>query len=381
MLIGRKLKRTVALALLAGGLAVPQAHAQTQIQPQTQTQSGDPVLDYAALNAALVDDYVLPRYAAFAEATAALEASLTRACADGRADAAESGEAYNAAMDAWMGVQHLRFGPSELFLRTERIEFWPDKRGTVARHLAQMLSEADPHALETVVFANGSVAVQGFPALERLLFDSDAATWTTPFACQLTVAIGGNLKTIAAGLLADWQGGDVAYADVIRGAAEGNERYFDAKEASLEFAKALRGAILLVQDYKLGRPLGKEAGSARDTRAESWRSGRSLRNVLLNLKAAQALYEGGGNGISFSSMAREHPQGAELDRVISAALERLIAAVEAQPSSLVVALQAPDGWAKLDAIRVEARQLLELMGGPLSEVLELPMGFNSYDGD
>src|SRR3546814_15898761 len=61
--------------------------------------------------------------------------------------------------------------------------------------------------------------------------------------------------------------------------------YFDAKEASLDFAKALRGALLLVQDYKLGRPLGAAPDAERATRAESWRSQRSLRNVLINLKA------------------------------------------------------------------------------------------------
>src|SRR3546814_1146429 len=84
--------------------------------------------------------------------------------------------------------------------------------------------------------------------------------------------------------------------------------YFDAKEASLDFAKALRGALLLVQDYKLGRPLGAAPDAERATRAESWRSQRSLRNVLINLKAAQALYEGSGEA-SFSALTRAQPQG------------------------------------------------------------------------
>jgi predicted lipoprotein len=337
--------------------------------------------DFQALNAAIVEDYVLPRYAAFAQAAAVLEVSLMQACADGRAEAAESAGAYHSAMDAWMAVQHLRFGPSELFLRAERTEFWPDKRGTVRRHLAQMLSDRDEHALEADVFANGSVAVQGFPALERLLFDSEANDWATPFTCQLTCAIGRNLGSIATGMLNDWRGGEAAYARTMESAGEGgNDRYFDAKEASLEFAKSLRGALLLVGDYKLGRPLGGAPDEARATRAESWRSARSLRNVAVNLKAAQALYEVGGDA-SFSAITRAQPKGAELDEVIRAAFGRLITAIEAQPDSLVTALEAPDGWAQLNAIRTETKQLLELLGGPLSEVLDLPMGFNSYDGD
>ncbi|HEY9549455.1 MAG TPA: imelysin family protein, partial [Kiloniellaceae bacterium] len=350
MTIARKLLPLAAL-LLALGPASPPARAAAP--------------DYQALNAALVEDYVVPRYQAFAQATAALDAALAEACADQRPTPDEAGDAYHAAMDAWMAVQHLRFGPSLLFLRVDRVEFWPDKRGTVGRHLAQLLSDHDPQPLAPRVFANGSVAVQGFPALERLLYDSDDVVWMTSFGCAVTCAIGGNLKSIGAGLLEDWRGGDEPFAEVVRSAGEGNTHYFDAKEAALDFAKALRGALLLVQDYKLGRPLGDTPEAARETRAESWRSGRSLRNVRINLAAAQALYEGSG-GVSFSSITRAQPRGAELDRVIRAAFDRLIAAAAAQPDSLVAALDAPDGWQKLDAIRTEARQLLELLGGPLS---------------
>src|SRR3546814_8224704 len=121
-------------------------------------------------------------------------------------------------------------------------------------------------ALQPRTFANGSVAVQGFPALERLLFDSDDDTWAMPFGCDVVRAIGTNLKSIAAGLLHDWRDGDKAFATVVLSAGEGNTHYFDAKEASLVFAKALRGALLLVQDYKLGRPPGAAPDAERATR-------------------------------------------------------------------------------------------------------------------
>jgi uncharacterized protein len=365
MTMQRKLLPVATVLLLTLGPAAPPAWAAP---------------DYQDVNTALVENYVLPRYETFAAAAAALDASLAEACADGRPTPEEAGNAYNEAMDAWMAVQHLRFGPSELFLRADRIEYWPDQRNTVGRHLAQLLSEQKAEALEPETFANGSVAVQGFPALERLLFDSEDSTWATPFGCNAVRAIGRNLKSIADGLLYDWRDSDEAFADVVRSAKAGNARYFDAKEASLDFAKSLRGALLLVQDYKLGRPLGDSPDAARAKRAESWRSARSLRNVLINLTAAQALYEGGGE-VSFSALTHAQPRGAELDETVRASLARLIAAVKAQPDSLMAALEAPDGWQKLNAIRTEARQLLDLLGGPLSEVLGLPMGFNSYDGD
>jgi uncharacterized protein len=337
-------------------------------------------IDYGAFNAAVVDSYVLPRYAAFAEATARLEASLRKACADGRLDAAESAEDYHGAMDAWMAVQHLRFGPGELLLRYDRLEFWPDKRGTVRRHLAQMLSTQDPETLAPETLAQGSVAVQGFPALERLLFDIDESVWASPFGCDLAVAIGINLHGIASDLTVEWRDGPQAYGEMMRSAAVGNARYQDAREASLELAKALRGALLLIADYKLERPLGGAADSARTERAESWRSARSLRNVTINLRSARALYADT-VPVSFSSLVAAQPQGGELDEAILAAFDRLVAQAELQPGSLEAALAAENGWPRLDALRQETRQLLELLGGPLSQVLDLPIGFNSYDGD
>jgi len=368
MKIARMLK---VLPLAATMFAAPATGARAAVGPD----------DYQQLNAAIVEDYVIPRYEALAEEAASLELALDAACADGRAEPAEAGAAFNATMDAWMAVQHLRFGPSELFLRAERLEFWPDKRGVVRRHLAQMLSDRDGHALESESFANGSVAVQGFPALERLLYDSEEADWATPFTCDLVRAIGRNINVIAQGLLDDWRGGNEHFAEVVLSAGDGgNDRYFDAKEASLEFAKSLRGALLLVEDYKLGRPLGAAPEEARETRAESWRSARSLRNVSINLQSARTLYDVGGDA-SFSAITRRQPKGKDLDTAIHGALDRLVAAMEIQPESLVTALKAPDGWEKLDAIRTESRQLLELLGGPLSEVIDLPMGFNSYDGD
>ena len=97
MIIARRLVSAAALTL-ALAAALPQASA------------AEP--DYQALNAALVEDYVLPRYETFAAATAALDAALVEACADGHATADEAAPAFHAAMDAWMAVQHLRFGPA-----------------------------------------------------------------------------------------------------------------------------------------------------------------------------------------------------------------------------------------------------------------------------
>ncbi len=335
--------------------------------------------DFAELNDGLLDQYLLPRYEALAVAGEGLEGALRRDCADSRLGGAASREAFHDMMDAWMAVQHLRFGPSELFLRADRIQFWPDKRGVTGRRLSQLLAKPDPAALEPLRFAQGSVAIQGLPALERLLFDMPKVA-EQPFACDLVTRIGENLKQISAGLLADWREGPSAYAAMLREARKGNAEFLDAKEATLQLAKSLRSALMIVVDFKLQRVLGEEAKSVKPKRAESWRSGRSLRNIEINLEAAQALYQNGGQG-GFAVLLRREPDGPTLDVEIEAIFRRTRRRLASLPSSMTATLEAEGGWLRLAAVRDDVRQLLALISGPFSQMLDLPLGFNSFDGD
>ncbi|WP_422365774.1 imelysin family protein [Pelagibius sp.] len=336
--------------------------------------------DFAELNNALLDQCLLPRYEALAVAGESLEGALRRDCADGGLGGAEeSKKAFHAMMDAWMAAQHLRFGPSELFLRADRMQFWPDKRGVTGRRLSQLLANPDPAALEPQRFAQGSVAIQGLPALERLLFDMPEAA-EQPFACDLAVRIGENLKEISADLLADWRDGPSAYAAVLRNARQGNAEFLDAKEASLQLAKSLRSALLIVVDFKLQRVLGEAVRNAKPKRAESWRSGRSLRNIEINLEAAQALYQNGGQG-GFSALLRRQPDGPTLHVEIEAVFRRTRKKLANLPASMTEALEEEGGWQRLSTVRDDVSQLLALISGPFSQMLDLPLGFNSFDGD
>src|SRR3546814_17598174 len=74
-------------------------------------------------------------------------------------------------------------------------------------------------------------------------------------------------------------------------------------------------------------------------RISDWSADVCSSDLLINLKAAQALYAGSGEA-SFSALTRAQPQGPDLDNAIRDSLARLIAAVEAQPDSLVAALEA-----------------------------------------
>ena len=94
----------------SGHLGFRQALAMVILLTVGMTAAKAAADDFAALNEVVVSDYLLPRYEAFAVAGQSLEEALRQDCTDRRLDAAASKAAFHDMMDAWMGVQHLRFG-------------------------------------------------------------------------------------------------------------------------------------------------------------------------------------------------------------------------------------------------------------------------------
>lgn len=65
----------------------------------------------------------------------------------------------------------------------------------------------------------------------------------------------------------------------------GNTTYLDEAEAQRAIYTQILSALEFTKDTRLGRPLG-EVARARPTRAEAWRSGRSLTQSVLATEAA-----------------------------------------------------------------------------------------------
>ena len=116
--------------------------------------------DYARINATLVETHVLPRYALLLAATEAFAATAKDFCAnDDRASRAHMRARFHDAMEAWMGVQHLRFGPVELFLRADRFYFWPQARGKTAAAVRALVAAGAESALLPPRIDRASTAV------------------------------------------------------------------------------------------------------------------------------------------------------------------------------------------------------------------------------
>ncbi|WP_208352090.1 imelysin family protein [Pseudaestuariivita rosea] len=306
----------------------------------------------------IVDTHVLPGY----ERLVSLAQDLTAAAnLDCSLDNDTLRTAYHDAFDAWVSVSHLRFGPSEQSNRAFALAFWPDTRGVTPRTLSAMIA-AEDNVLETPdVFATASVAARGFYALEFLLYDPAFADQTTAdYRCLLVQAIALDIERNAAAILSDWRTG---YADLMRQAGQ-NETYRSDLEAAQQFFTSLSTGLEFTSDMRLGRPMGT-FDRPRPNRAEVRRSGRSLRHVVLSLRATRDL-------------ARLLSDG---DATLDAAFARSLQLANDLNDPVFAGVSTPQGRFEVEALKQSIDDIRALVATQLGPKLGVAAGFNSLDGD
>lgn len=300
-----------------------------------------------------VQVHILPGYQALAEATAALAAQADNGC---DVDALQPG--YQAAYDAWMGVQHLRFGPVETDGRALAILYWPDPKALGAKAQRALLT-GDPARLAPVAFAEQSVAARGLLSLERLLYPTEPLP-ADP--CPLIRATAADLATTAAHVLADWQGG---FGQTLMTAGEaGNGTFLTRPEARQVLFTQLATGLEFLGDQRLGRPLGSFEVPHPD-RAEARASGRSQRNVVLSLQAMARMVE---------TLTPDAPQ-------TMAAFDRAIQLAETLDDSVFAGVTAPPDRLKVEILQQAVDHIREVILSELAPELDVGIGFNAADGD
>ncbi|WP_166506977.1 imelysin family protein [Frigidibacter mobilis] len=153
----------------------------------------------------VVTGTILPRFAAFAQAAAALD---TAAADDCLATSPELRAAWNAAFDAWIPASSFRIGPLEQGGRGLAVAFWPDPKDSTGRALQALLAGDGTTLASGEAYAEVSVAARGLHALEAMLYDPALGSYTgTDPGCALTRAAAADLAALAAAVEADWRTG------------------------------------------------------------------------------------------------------------------------------------------------------------------------------
>ena len=363
--------------LISMGLASVSLHAAGDIVGRTPEAE-----DYRRLNLALVDHHVLPRHQQFAARMVSLEEAGQAFCSHPDLTTLKALRTHvQAGADAWQAIQHIRFGPVELFMRGMRVWFWPDPRNSIERQLDSLLTSGDMEALDAVRFSRATIAVQGLPALELLVMDAALERTTqAPLYCAVLGAITANLRQIANDIVRDWTEGDTAFRTVISMATTPNSHYPLDREATQDFLMSLVTSLEMVAEHKLARPLGPSVEAARPALAESWRTGRSLDHLRTNLAAAEALYLGEGS-FGFSALVREIVGDGALDALLKRAFAQTRASADAISLPLEKAITDPQARHQVEKLVREARALKALLSQRLAPAIGIQVGFNSLDGD
>jgi uncharacterized protein len=343
--------------------------------------------DYGAVNAAIAEGHGIPRYATLAETAAAFSVAAAEVCVAPDAQGVERlREAWRGAEIAWQSVEHLRFGPVELFLRASRIAFWPDQ-GRAQQQTAELLAAPDPAMLDVAGLSKASVAIQGLPAAEVLLFDEGAAEAlaagdeSARYRCGLLVAIGANLAQMTRDTLAEWQDGEGSYARRLQAPGPDDALFRVPGDVTLELFESLHNELQLVLDAKLMPVVGKDAGSVRPRLEEGMLSGGAIPAIVANLEAVQALYLGE-NGAGLSTLVqKEEEADPGLDALMRKAFDKTLETARGIEGPLAAAAADPARREAVDKLVRQVQALKEIVKTRLAAALGFSVGFNALDGD
>ncbi|HET8792125.1 MAG TPA: imelysin family protein [Modicisalibacter sp.] len=307
-------------------------------------------------------------YEQLLNSTQTLDRSAQRFCAaPSAAKLDELKQGWRNAFLDWQQVRFVDFGPIEINSRAWQFQFWPDSKNLVARKADYWLSDDRTATREPI--AVGSIAVQGFPALEYLLFDKSLADRgikpSDAKACALMTAVSGHLAGVAAQVNREWQTFGAFYKTT------------DTLTDTTMHA-AMTGLEILV-DRRVAGPLGlRGTPQVNPYVADAWRSGVSLGTLRASIEGLERYFA---PGLRVLLAERGLDQLiAPLDEQFADTLAEL-QSLEQRERSLGEMLETQEGYADLQSLFIEASQLKQLINGRIATALGVVVGFNSSDGD
>jgi uncharacterized protein len=336
--------------------------------------------DHAAIARAALNDVIRPGYTALAEEAAALRDQVAALCQAPSADSLEAArKAFAAAVAAWSKVEILRFGPIVADRRYERLFFWPDPKGLGDRQIRDALAKRDESVTKPEALSGKSVALQGLPALEFLLYGDGAEALAAPseegaFRCAFAHAAATNSAGIAKSVAEDWREGS-SYEKSFLTPGPDASPYRAPKEVTLELFKSFTAGIELVRDQKLGKPLGASPEEARPKLAAFWRSGLSLANAAGNLEGVRALFAKGG----LAQVVADDSPGVEKSVLFD--LDHAIEVLSGIGRPMAELVRDTDLRGKIEALRISLKSAGKTAADAIARGAGLAFGFNAMDGD
>lgn len=340
----------------------------------------NPAFDHAGFARQTLDKVIRPGAEAFAAAAVGLQGHFDRVCGSSRRSAfAKARQAFRETALAYGRIEMLRLGPFRDGNRQERLLIYPDPKGLVRKQVDKVLEAKDETVLTAASLRGKSVALQGFSALEILMYGDGADTLqgaSEPgrFRCGYARAIAHNIAALASSMAADWARRD-GYAHHMLHPAADNPAYLKDSEVTHDLAGAFVNGIEQVRDVRLAAPLGLRDPAKSATTPIFDLSGLTTAYIAANLDGLITLYRASGLE---TQLARQDPAIANLIE-----REMLTARKNAQAVKVpfAKARMAPALAQRLTAMGFPLKNARALSADLIAKASGVPMGFNAGDGD
>ena len=161
-----------------------------------------------------------------------------------------------------------------------KMQFFPDKKGRIRKELNKMLNKNQSWTVEDI--ANSRRYATGLPSIEFLLFDpSMEGRKNTQSYCSLLSAL---IRFIHLNLISPTKEKSLLWSQKDRSTKE-------AQELSHQFYNSMVIALENIKKLKLMRPALFKKNVVKPKRFESWRSQKSMDNILNNLEVVQSIFQ------------------------------------------------------------------------------------------
>jgi predicted lipoprotein len=332
----------------------------------------------------LANTGAIPSYRVLASDAADLQIAVEDlVTAPGAERLAIAQQAWRETRRAWKETEAFRLGPSEAQRTSSRID-WP------TANTAQIDAEiVGTNALSSSYVDTLGAQKVGFQAIEYFLFDpvgGDAGAVNRLLGPDnarrraYLLALATNVRERAEELRDAWEpsGGNFG-ADFVNSGI-GGSAFATLKEAFDEVVNRMIFVAELVEEDRLGAPLGVDGGGPRPDLVESPRSGDTVAGIVADLQGIADVYEGTWEGGQATGIGTQVVAlSPDVDTEVRQLLDDAIAAVQAIPTPLADAVvhHRDEVQAAYEAVQALRRALTV----DVASVLGVKLTFGGNDGD
>ncbi|MGQ7844881.1 imelysin family protein [Granulosicoccus sp. 3-233] len=324
------------------------------------------------LSANWVQDVYQPAFRRFANAADAWTSTTKDLCESGPASRIHALQTdFTRLLQDYARVEIFRSGPMLDNHLQNRLFYWPDKRRVGERQLRSLLADTDIASLSVRQLARKSVAVQGFPALERLLFSDGHYTVEETPLCHVVQTLIQNIASMADELDRAWQS-DSEYVQAFLHPEPSSPHFRNANEALRSVITEIVTGLDSLVDRKLQTLLSGDPRIIRT--APLWRSRRTVAMLTGNVAGIRSLLFDAG---LLQQLAMEDELTTDFDYV-----DHLLGKLQ-----YTFAFAGPDGQLspEVDTVFASLSAVLNDIRHTVNHQVLTPLGmgvnFNADDGD